>query len=88
VVLRAVAEGDRVVLHVTDHGPGMSPEERERAFDRFWSGDAATGGSRTFGGAGLGLAIVRKLVVADGGEVRLDPTPGGGLDVRLEYPST
>ncbi len=66
-------------LHVRDRGPGMSAEQRARAFDRFWR--AGTGG----GGSGLGLAIVRKLVEADEGEVELAEAPGGGLDaiVRL-----
>jgi signal transduction histidine kinase len=66
-------------LHIRDEGPGMSAEQRVRAFDRFWR--AGSGG----GGSGLGLAIVRKLVEADGGQVELDEAPGGGLDavVRL-----
>jgi signal transduction histidine kinase len=68
-----------VELHVRDEGPGLSAEQRSRAFDRFWR--AGSGG----GGSGLGLAIVRKLVEADGGEVELAAPPGGGLDavVRL-----
>jgi signal transduction histidine kinase len=68
-----------VELHVRDEGPGMSAEQRTRAFDRFWR--AGTGHT----GSGLGLPIVRKLVEADGGTVELDDAPGGGLDavVRL-----
>jgi signal transduction histidine kinase len=67
---------DRIVtLTVADQGPGMSAGERARAFDRFWRQGAATGGS------GLGLAIVRRLVEADGGTVRLEEAPGGGLAV-------
>ncbi len=67
-----------VELHVRDEGPGMTPEQRARAFDRFWR-------SGSGGGSGLGLAIVRKLVEADEGEVELTDAPGGGLDavVRL-----
>ena len=66
-------------LHVRDRGPGMTTEQRARAFDRFWR--AGSGG----GGSGLGLAIVRKLVETDEGEVELADAPGGGLDavVRL-----
>ncbi len=60
-------------LRVRDAGPGLTAEERARAFDRFWR--ARTGG----GGSGLGLAIVRRLVEADGGEVELVDAPGGGL---------
>jgi signal transduction histidine kinase len=71
-------EPSTVDVHVTDNGPGMTPHERSRAFDRFWRADPRRRGD--FGGSGLGLAIVAKLVRADSGEVRLDETPGGGLD--------
>jgi signal transduction histidine kinase len=66
-------------LHVIDQGPGMSAEDRERAFARFWRGDKPGAGS------GLGLAIVKRLVETDGGTVELREAPGGGLDavVRL-----
>lgn len=67
-------------LHVLDRGPGLPDAERDRAFDRFWSGQG--GGSR-LGGSGLGLAIVRKLVEADGGTVELRPREGGGLDATV-----
>ena len=60
-------------LRVRDAGPGLTADERARAFDRFWR--ARKGG----GGSGLGLAIVRRLVEADGGEVELVDAPGGGL---------
>jgi signal transduction histidine kinase len=68
-----------VELRVRDAGPGMTDEQRTRAFDRFWRAGSGPGGS------GLGLAIVRKLVEADEGEVELAPAPGGGTDalVRL-----
>lgn len=64
---------DHVEVRVSDDGPGMSAEQRSRAFDRFWQ---AAG---NHGGSGLGLAIVRKLVGADGGTVRLEASAGGGL---------
>jgi signal transduction histidine kinase len=71
--------GGWIELHVLDEGPGLTPEQRARAFDRFWRGGSGHGGS------GLGLAIVRRLVEADDGEVELAVAPGGGLDavVRL-----
>jgi signal transduction histidine kinase len=76
-----------VEVHVVDQGPGMSADERHRAFDRFWRGHAAAtaGTDGRLGGTGLGLAIVRQLVLADGGEVELDEAVGGGIDavVRL-----
>jgi signal transduction histidine kinase len=71
--------GGGVELHVIDEGPGLTAEQRERAFDRFWRAGSGAGGS------GLGLAIVRRLVAADDGEVELLAAPGGGVDavVRL-----
>ena len=84
VRLLAVADGQRAEVHVIDEGPGLPPADRERAFDRFWR--ASSRRSR-FGGSGLGLAIVQKLVVADGGDVRLDEAPGGGIDAVVRYPA-
>jgi signal transduction histidine kinase len=77
--------GARVELEVRDHGPGMTPEQRARAFDRFWR---SSGSRRTDGGFGLGLPIVRRLVLADGGDVRLVDAPGGGLAVVVSLPAT
>ena len=79
--VRVTARGraDGIELVVTDAGPGMSAEQRARAFDRFWR---PTGTSHD-GGSGLGLAIVMQLVTADGGHVELDEAPGGGLAARV-----
>jgi signal transduction histidine kinase len=66
--------GDAAALHVRDHGPGMTADDRAQAFDRFWSKS---------GGSGLGLPIVKRLVEVDGGTVELRPADGGGLDVVL-----
>ena len=65
-------------LHVVDEGPGMSEEERARAFDRFWRSER-----NQSEGTGLGLAIVQRLVEADGGTIDLRAAPGGGLDVTV-----
>ena len=67
-------------LTVSDDGPGMTAQERSRAFLRFTTGSS--------GGTGLGLAIVHRLVTANGGTIRLADTPGGGLTVELEFPGT
>jgi signal transduction histidine kinase len=79
VTVSARRAGPWVELHVVDAGPGLTEEERARAFDRFWRGRSAGPGS------GLGLAIVRRLATADGGEAELQAAPGGGVDavVRL-----
>ncbi|MET8980788.1 HAMP domain-containing sensor histidine kinase [Streptomyces sp. NPDC004539] len=68
-----------VVLSVLDEGPGMSDQEKSRAFDRFWRGQGLTGR----GGSGLGLAVVKQLVTDDGGTVTLKDAPGGGLCVSI-----
>jgi signal transduction histidine kinase len=57
------------LISVSDDGPGVAPEDRERVFERFTRLDDARG--RNSGGAGLGLAIVRELVVRAGGTVAL-----------------
>jgi signal transduction histidine kinase len=78
VTLEARAAAPWVELRVRDEGPGLSAEERKRAFDRFWR-------ARAGDGSGLGLAIVRRLVEADGGSVELQGDEGDGLEavVRL-----
>jgi signal transduction histidine kinase len=79
IAVRGVRTDAWVEVHVVDRGPGMTPEQRARAFDRFWRGGSGEGGS------GLGLAIVERLVSADGGQVELLEAEGGGIDavVRL-----
>src|SRR5262249_31504435 len=74
-------QGDWVELRVSDEGPGMSAGERARAFDRFWQSGEARKDGRPNGHFGLGLSIVRELVVGDGGEVALAPSATGGLEV-------
>jgi signal transduction histidine kinase len=75
-------DGDaEVVCRVTDRGPGLAPELRERAFDRFWRAP----GSAT-DGSGLGLAIVRELVTACGGTIGLRDHAGGGLVAEIRLP--
>jgi signal transduction histidine kinase len=65
-------------LHVVDSGPGLSAEERVRAFDRFW-----TSGKQH--GSGLGLSIARRLVELDGGSIELQPSPQGGIEAVVSY---
>jgi two-component system OmpR family sensor kinase len=74
----------RAVVEVHDEGPGMTPEVVDRAFERFSRADASR--SRHVGGAGLGLAIVRAIVVAHDGTVTLESAPGAGTTVRVDLP--
>jgi signal transduction histidine kinase len=82
-IATTVISPDSVQLVVSDEGPGMSDEERARAFDRFWQSSGARRG-RPSGHFGLGLAIVRQLVTSDGGTISLGPVPeGSGLRVTV-----
>jgi signal transduction histidine kinase len=81
VRVSARERGDWVELRVSDEGPGMSADDRARAFDRFWQSGGARKDGRPNGHFGLGLSIVRELVVGDGGDVALEPSPAGGLEV-------
>jgi signal transduction histidine kinase len=87
--LEALSAGDQVVvttadaaagarITVTDNGPGMNAEDRERAFLRFTTSNP--------NGTGLGLAIVHRLVTSNGGTARLAETPGGGLTAIVDFP--
>ncbi|GAB3310242.1 HAMP domain-containing sensor histidine kinase [Geodermatophilus aquaeductus] len=76
--------GDRVVLRVTDEGPGMAPEDAARVFERFFRADASR--SRRAGGTGLGLSIVASLVAAHGGDVHLHTAPGRGATFTVRLP--
>ena len=74
----------QLVLRVLDEGPGIPPEDLERAFEPFFRGEASR--SRETGGTGLGLGIARNIARAHGGELTLHNRAGGGLEARLALP--
>jgi signal transduction histidine kinase len=74
-----------VQLTVDDDGPGIPPDDRERVFERFTRLD--DGRSRTTGGTGLGLAVVRTIVTRHHGEVWADASPLGGARLTLTLPA-
>jgi signal transduction histidine kinase len=73
------AEDGSVAVGVSDTGPGIRADERERIFRPFWSRDG--------GGTGLGLAIARELAIALGGRIHLDTAPGEGSRFELVLPA-
>ncbi|MFP2933616.1 ATP-binding protein [Pyxidicoccus sp. 3LG] len=79
----ALARQDSICrMEVRDGGPGVPEKDRERVFERFTQSQ----GSTHKGGLGLGLYIVRQIVEAHGGHVRVEQAPGGGAAFVVELP--
>ncbi|GAA1772897.1 ATP-binding protein [Pseudarthrobacter sulfonivorans] len=78
------AKDGLIAVSVTDQGEGMTPEDQERVFERFYRVDAAR--SRHTGGTGLGLSIVKHVASNHGGEVTLWSRPGQGSTFTLRLP--
>jgi two-component system, OmpR family, sensor histidine kinase KdpD len=82
VSVRAREVSGRVVIRVVDRGPGIPERERDRIFEAFYRGSA----DDAHPGAGLGLAIVRGFVEANGGQVSVESLPGQGTAFVVEFP--
>jgi signal transduction histidine kinase len=74
----------RAVLEVNDNGVGVPPEAAPHIFERFYRVDKAR--SRQMGGAGLGLSIVKAIVTAHGGQVKVESVEGRGSRFLVELP--
>ncbi len=72
-------------ITVSDHGPGLGPEDKARIFEPFYRADPSR--SRDSGGVGLGLSIVAAVAGAHGGTVKVVDTPGGGATFAVEIPT-
>lgn len=83
VVVTATLEGDRLMVRVADHGPGIPPEDVGRVFERFYRVDKSRGRP---GGTGLGLAIVKHLAELHGGTVQVENRPAGGAAFTVRLP--
>ena len=82
VTLTLAVQAGQAVLRVSDDGPGIPPELRERVFDRFFQADGAR--SADSSGAGLGLTMAREIAALHGGSVAVAPEgPGATLELRL-----
>jgi signal transduction histidine kinase len=77
-------DGGQAVLDVDDNGPGIAVADRDRVFDRWVRLDSSR--ARAAGGAGLGLALVREIARAHGGDVRVQDSPLGGARLRVILP--
>jgi signal transduction histidine kinase len=78
VTLQAQLRGDRVEFTVHDNGPGIAPSIQSRVFEPFFSTRAA--------GTGLGLAVVKTVTEAHGGDLALDSGPDRGTRIELDLP--
>jgi two-component system, OmpR family, sensor kinase len=83
VTLMAAAADAQIVFSVRDCGPGIAPEALPHIFERFYRGQA----SRTGRGAGLGLAIAKELVEAQGGMLTVESAPGQGSVFTVTLPA-
>jgi signal transduction histidine kinase len=84
VTLAATRVGDEIEFAVADNGPGLSEEELDHVFDRFWR--AQSGETQEVGGTGLGLAIAKSLVELHGGAISANSTQGEGATFRFVLP--
>jgi signal transduction histidine kinase len=81
---RVYAENSTAVIEIDDNGPGLGAADHDKVFEPFYRGEPSR--SRETGGAGLGLAVVRSVARAHGGDAALENLPGGGLRARARLP--
>jgi two-component system sensor histidine kinase KdpD len=81
LAIRAHAQGSRLVIRITDHGPGIAAEDLARIFEPFYRGKDAPGG-----GSGLGLSIAKGLIEANGGRLWARSLPGQGATFGIDLP--
>jgi signal transduction histidine kinase len=79
------ARGDHVRIAVADHGPGIPEGFKARVFETM--PPVAAAGERVNGGTGLGLSVVKQIVVRHGGDVGCEEVPGGGALFYVDLPT-
>jgi len=84
VTMRLWWEKTSVVLEVTDTGTGIPADQLERVFERFYQVDGSN--TRRYGGAGLGLALVKQVVDAHGGQITIQSSVGEGSTFQITLP--
>jgi signal transduction histidine kinase len=84
ITVRARSVNSNVELSIADNGSGIEAEDLPFIFERFYRADASR--DRATGGAGLGLAIARQIVLAHGGDIRIESEPGQGTKVFFTLP--
>jgi PAS domain S-box-containing protein len=85
IVLKGQESDEGWVVQVTDQGIGMSPEQLDRVFDKFYRADAS---NTAIGGLGLGMSIARQIVQTHGGNIQIESIEGEGTTVTVHLPHT
>lgn len=83
--VRVALRSGKAVLAIADRGPGIPPDQIERAFEPFYRADPAR--AKSVPGAGLGLAIAKEIVERNGGQIELRNREGGGLHQIVIFPA-
>lgn len=82
IILRCYEKKHRLIVEVEDHGVGISDENKEKVFERFYRNDTARKDKNHFG---LGLSIAKELTLQNGGAIKLSDTPGGGCTFAVLF---
>lgn len=86
ITVSITQELNNVTVRISDTGIGISPEDQERIFERFFKADRSH--SRKYGGSGMGLAIVKQIVSLHQGDIRVESEPGTGTTFIVTLPIT
>jgi two-component system sensor histidine kinase SenX3 len=85
VFASAADTGGAVEIRVADHGPGIPPDEQDQIFNPFFRGRRAL--SEQVHGTGLGLSLVKKIIEAHGGSIRVFSEPAKGTEFVVRIPA-
>jgi two-component system OmpR family sensor kinase len=85
-VVEVIERESTTEVSVSDNGPGLEKEEQSKIFERFYRADSSRARSVKTEGSGLGLSIVKAIMQAHAGDVRVESEPGKGARFILSFP--
>jgi two-component system OmpR family sensor kinase len=86
IVVEVIERESTTEVSVSDNGPGLEKEEQSKIFERFYRADSSRARSVKTEGSGLGLSIVKAIMQAHAGDVRVESEPGKGARFILSFP--